>query len=198
MMDKKKIHIGTKMTEKQFVEKVDTFLCTNSYVRKAECYFGGDNDQLADVELVLESQCWPEGVPDHLFLEAKCHHSKDSQNTIHKLFGQLLKETNKNSVGRQEKSNCLGILIPTDGAEWKDSAGTIVRRGSGIDYYREGFNRIKQSVYFDFGRIVDARYVLAFSVYAQELSVFDWNGFYAGAKPISILTGRYRKRSGFP
>jgi hypothetical protein len=34
---------------------------------------------------------------------------------------------------------------------------------------------------------VDARYVLAFSVYAQELSVFDWDGFYAGEEPICIL-----------
>ena len=111
----------------------------NSYVRKADYHFDGDNGQSADVELVLESQHWPERMPSHLFLEANCHHSKDSPNTINKLFGQLLKETNKDLVGGQKKNYCLGILIPKDGAEWIDRAGAKVKRGSDVGYYREGF-----------------------------------------------------------
>jgi hypothetical protein len=182
------IYQGPKTSEKVFVNEVQSFLSAHDYIRRAECHFDGDNDEHADVELALETTRWPVGMPGTLLLEAKSHHSKDSPNTINKAFGQLLKEANKSPVMRAEREHCLGLLIPIDGATWNDSKGERINRGSGVEYYRTGFRRIDAAVFAGFGRLVDARYVLAFSVREQYLEVFNWEAFYAGDQPLARLT----------
>lgn len=178
---------GTKISEKLFVKEVQRFLSAYGYIRCAECHFDGDNDEQPDVELVLEAARWPAEMPGTLSLEAKSHHSKDAPNTINKAFGQLLKEANKSSAKQQQGENCLGLLIPIDGAKWVDSNGKPNNCGSGIEYYRNGFRRIDATVFAGFGRLVNARYVLAFSVHQQYLEVFDWDAFHAGKPPLTRL-----------
>lgn len=173
--------------EEKFVDEVRKFLCTSEYVTDSTCHFRGDSVGLADVELQLNGDLWPGGMPNHLILEAKTHHTKDSPNTINKIFGQLLTEASKL---RRKENYCLGILIPTDGAEWIDNNKKVNRRGSGIDYYRIAFNRIRANLFSEYGKLVDAKYVLAFSVEKQELTIFGWNEFYEGAMPIQVLVAR--------
>jgi hypothetical protein len=176
------------MSEQEFVDAVRSFLCRHGYIRRAECHFDGDSDVLADVELALEEKHWPAEMPGRLLLEAKSHHSLDSPNTINKAFGQLLKEANKSTNTRAQQSHCLGLLIPVDGAAWRNSKGNPVRRDSGIEYYRTGFQRIDAEIFAGFGRLVNARYVLAFSVHEQYLAVFGWDAFHAGDPPLARLT----------
>lgn len=178
---------GPKTSEKAFIKEVQCFLSAYGYIRCAECHFDGDNDERPDVELVLEAECWPDGMPTTLRLEAKSHHSKDAPNTINKVFGQLLKEANKSSTKQPEGGHCLGLLIPIDGAKWVDSKNKFNTCGSGIEYYRNGFRRIDFTVFAGFGRLVNARYVLAFSVSQQYLEVFSWDAFHAGTPPLTRL-----------
>ncbi|BBB66563.1 hypothetical protein UNDYM_2310 [Undibacterium sp. YM2] len=181
---------GPKTSEKEFISEVQRFLSANGYIQQDECHFDGDNDERADVELVLVTSRWPAEMPGALLLEAKSHHSKDSPNTINKAFGQLLKETNKSLVTRAQREHCLGLLIPIDGATWTDPKGESINRGSGIDYYRTGFQRIDADVFAGFGRLVNARYVLAFSVLNQYLEVFNWDAFHVGNQPLARLTAQ--------
>lgn len=178
---------GPKTTEAVFVKKLQCFLSAYGYIRCAECHFDGDDAERPDVELVLEAARWPAEMPTTLLLEAKSHHSKDAPNTINKAFGQLLKEANKSSAKQPDGGHCLGLLIPIDGAMWVDGKGKIMKCRSGIEYYRNGFQRIDATVFAGFGRLVNARYVLAFSVHQQYLEVFSWDAFHAGNPPLARL-----------
>jgi len=182
-------YVGLKMGEADFINATARFLCSLGFVREIECHFGRDSDTKADVELALDPSHWPTGMPGYLSLEAKSHHSKDSPNTINKAFGQLLKEAGKNSSRRGRPEHCLGLLIPIDGALWLDEREKLVRRGSGIEYYRNGFTRIDSEVFAGFGRLVNARYVLAFSDHYQRLEVYAWDTFHAAGEPLAILVG---------
>lgn len=175
--------------EAQLVDAVRQFLCTHGLVSEKDCHFDGDGEYMADVELMLSPGRWPEEMPLNLVLEAKSHHSKDSPNTVNKIFGQLMKESSKT---RTKKSFCLGLLIPTDGAQWKDGSGKTITRGSGIVYYQTAFKRIKANLFSEYGRLVNARYILAFSVSHQELCIFGWEDFYHGAKPLHTLVALRR------
>lgn len=188
MTSSRSSRVASKVTEVQLVSELRHFLVSNCLIRTRDSYFNGDSDEYADVELAVDKMRWPSGVPDYLILEAKSHHSKDSPNTINKIFGQLLKEANKSPAhGRRSSEFCLGILIPTDSAVWYDSNGKTVTRGSGVKYYRDGFRRIKQDTYNAFGKLVDARYVLAYSVRERQLAIYDWSGFYSEKEPLSVL-----------
>jgi hypothetical protein len=70
-----KMHRGQKTCEKTLICQVRRFLSANSYIRPAECHFGRDSDELADVESALESARWPAQMQGYLSLEAKSHHS---------------------------------------------------------------------------------------------------------------------------
>lgn len=181
------VYVGPKTSEEALVNELRRFLSAQGYIRQDECHFDGDSNELADVELALEELRWPAQMPGYLFLEAKSHHSKDSPNTINKAFGQLLKEASKSAVTRSRRDHCLGLLIPIDGATWTDGKGVPISRFSGIEYYRAGFQRINAAVFKGFGRLVNARYVLAFSVHEQYLAIFGWDAFHAGDPPLACL-----------
>ena len=183
------VHIGDKFSEKEFINATKEFLVRFGYVKATQCHFDGDNDELADIELVLEADLWPDEMPGNLILEVKSHHSTDSQNTINKIFGQLLKEASKGSLGRRAAC-CFGVLVPTDGATWRDQKNKLVKRGSGIHYYQAGFGRIKPELFSKFGSLVDARYIFAFSIANQDLQVFKWDDFHAKGDPIVTLGAR--------
>ena len=104
---------------------------------------------LADIEITLPSgQRWA--------IEAKSHKSNDRYNTIHKLFGELLKET-----GRDERDNCnIGVLIPE----------------CGIDFYKDGFRKIRRRKFVCFGILIPVRYVFSYGVYGVRHTF--WDRFY--------------------
>ena len=103
----------------------------------------------ADIEITLPSgQRWA--------IEAKSHKSNDSYNTIHKLFGELLKET-----GRDERDNCnIGVLIPE----------------CGIDFYKDGFRKIRRCKFVCFGILIPVRYVFSYGVSGVRHTF--WDRFY--------------------
>ena len=103
----------------------------------------------ADIEFTLPSgQRWA--------IEAKSDQSSDKHNTVHKLFGELLKET-----GRNERENCnIGVLIPE----------------SGIDFYRDSFRRIRKCKFTCFGILIPVHYV--FSYGESGVRHTSWNRFY--------------------
>lgn len=58
---------------------------TKILVLTKEVNFGADNGSYADIEYLANNG-------EYLIVEAKNHHSSDKHNTVHKLFGQLLKK----------------------------------------------------------------------------------------------------------
>lgn len=173
-----------KISEGQLVNLVRDFLLKKNLINNIESSFDDQRDTKADIELVLNSVEWNPHVPEvRLIIEAKSHHSKDSANTINKVFGQLMKETGKRSWNENKKS-CLAILIPADRGTWKDSKKKNVNRPSGIEYYQEGFSRINPVIFQQYGDLLRARYILVYSVEEEALSVFSWNGFYERRPPI--------------
>ena len=95
-----------KISENDLISAFAAFLLEGSFVNGNDSHFEGDSDESADIELALEKSKWPKEFPDYLLLEAKSHHSKDSPNTINKVFGQLLKETGKCATKRRPKGSC--------------------------------------------------------------------------------------------
>lgn len=104
----------------------------------------------ADIEITLPSgQRWA--------IEAKSHKSvTDQNNTVHKLFGELLKET-----GRNNRDNCnIGVLIPE----------------CGIDFYKERFRKIRRCKFVCFGILIPVRYVFSYGVSGVRHTF--WDRFY--------------------
>ena len=175
-----------KITENQLIENFQNFLISNDLVEKDKCHFSGDDDEHSDVELTLKlNESWEEIRNEKIFFEVKSHHSKDSQNTINKVFGQLLKETGKRKL--DEEKECLAILFPSESGKWTDSKGMETTKIEGEKYYRRGFSRINKEVFINFGTLVNVKYIFIFSSSAQILNVFEWENF-LNEDSCSILT----------
>lgn len=81
----------------------------------------------ADIEYVSDS-----GI--HWVIEAKTAETRNMQNEVHKVFGNLLKET-----GRNERDKCnYALLIPEESE----------------NYFRKGFGRINYKKYINFGKLI--------------------------------------------
>lgn len=102
-----------------------------------ETNFNCKSQTHADVEYTTK-----EGIC--LVIEAKTDKSSDRYNTIHKLFGNLLRETGRNREGKTVE---MGLLIPGD-----DEA---------LRFYRSGFERINSRAYREFGKLVGCEHVFA-------------------------------------
>ena len=91
-----------------------------------------------------------------LVIEAKSDDSTDKYNTVHKIFGELLKET-----GRTNRANCRhATLIPE----------------RAVDFYSRAFQSIAREKFFGFGRLipVDTVFLSAPSGVRQ----LTWEGLY--------------------
>ena len=78
----------------------------------------------------------------HWVIEAKSNDSGDAHNTVHKLFGELLKGT-----GKQNRKNVkYGILIPE----------------SGILFYSRKFQQIDRKRFIQFGKLIPVESVFTF------------------------------------
>ncbi len=101
--------------------------------------------KFADVEYIAVSGT-------HWVIEAKSHDSKDKYNTVHKIFGELLKET-----GKANRANCkYGVLLPAE-AE---------------GFYGTAFQSIAREKYIKFGDLVPVSAV--FLVGTSGLRVESW------------------------
>ncbi|WP_105172172.1 hypothetical protein [Pseudoalteromonas sp. T1lg24] len=110
--------------------------------------------QFADVEFVSISN-------KHWVIEAKSDDSKDRHNTVHKIFGELLKET-----GRDNRNNCrYAILIP----------------GSSVQFYSRAFQSINREKFIGFGDLIPVNCV--FTCNEHGISKMSWEALYDAYQP---------------
>ena len=136
-----------------FVEAIDEICNLNNLtLRKhnTSCW----SRSYADIEFTLSSeqseQCWA--------IEAKSNESSDNHNTVHKLFGELLKET-----GRNRGTNCnFAILIPKNG----------------IDFYHKRFRKIDRCKFFGFGWLIPIRTIFFYDHNSNSVEYTSWEQFY--------------------
>lgn len=108
----------------------------------------------ADIEFHSKS-----GV--HWVIEAKSHDSKDKHNTVHKIFGELLKET-----GRSDRAACkFAVLIPEDA----------------VHFYSRAFQSIAREKFLGFGKLVPVESVFTFG--AAGINELSWEDLYAAYEP---------------
>lgn len=83
--------------------------------------------KFADVEFESKSKI-------HWVIEAKSDDSKDKHNTVHKIFGELLKET-----GRTNRAECKHVVLLHESA---------------IDFYSRAFQSIDRDKFLGFGALI--------------------------------------------
>ena len=97
----------------------------------------------------------------HWVIEAKSNESKDRHNTVHKIFGELLKET-----GRTNRSDCRhAILIPE----------------SAVNFYSWAFQSIDREKFLGFGKLIPIDTVFTSS--ATSVGQLTWESLYDAHKP---------------
>lgn len=128
------------------------------------------NDDQLKIEDLINSKCKSKKHADiefiskqkiHWVIEAKSHESKDKYNTIHKIFGELLKET-----GRANRVNCQhAILIPA----------------AAVDFYSKAFQCINRSKFIGFGKLIPIDTV--FTSNSLGVRKLSWLELYDSHKP---------------
>ncbi len=97
----------------------------------------------------------------HWVIEAKSDDSKDKHNTVHKIFGELLKET-----GRTNRSNCRhAILIPE----------------SAVGFYSRAFQSIDRQKFLGFGTLIPIDAVFTSS--PDGVRQLTWQSLYDAHQP---------------
>jgi hypothetical protein len=103
----------------------------------------------ADVEFLSNSG-------HHWVIEAKSNDSDDAHNTVHKIFGELLKET-----GKENRDKCkFGLLIP----------------GNAKEFYSRLFQEIRKDKYIGFGKLIPIENV--FLCGSSGVTIVNWEGLY--------------------
>jgi hypothetical protein len=105
----------------------------------------------ADLEFITK-----EGA--YWVIEAKSHDSKDAHNTVHKIFGELLKETGR---PRDIHEIQYGVLLPYEG----------------LSFYSRLFRSIPRSKFVGFGQLIPISAVFSCSV-AAAVSEMSWEDLY--------------------
>lgn len=123
-----------------------------------------DNDDLC-IEKLINSNCRSKKYADvefeskaklHWVIEEKSDDSTDKHNTVHKIFGEVLKET-----GRTNRSNCRhAILIP-------DVA---------VDFYSRAFQSIDRTKFIGFECLIPIDTV--FTSNATGIRQLTWQELY--------------------
>jgi len=110
--------------------------------------------KFADVEFESETKL-------HWVIEAKSNDSEDKHNTVHKIFGELLKET-----GRTNRSNCRhAILVPE----------------AAVTFYSRAFQSIHREKFLGFGILIPIDTVFTSS--ASGVNQLTWESLYDANKP---------------
>ena len=127
-------------------------------------------DDTVKIDYVINTSCKSKNYADiefksktnqHWVIEAKSDDSKDKHNTVHKIFGELLKET-----GRTNRSNCRhAILIPE----------------SAVIFYSRAFQSIDRQKFLGFGKLIPIDTV--FTSNATVMRQLTWEALYDAYKP---------------
>lgn len=137
---------------------INRFLCLMHRAKSPELRIGCVHNSccqgqqpLADVEFTTKSgHRWA--------IEAKYGSKTDRPNEVHRLFGNLLRET-----GRERPAACqFGLLLP----------------GQLEEYYRNGVNRIPRCKFLAFGDLVPVARVYVLD--ADSVRYGNWGQFYDG------------------
>jgi len=115
-----------------------------------EFNFNCRSKKYADIEFISTSD-------SHWIIEAKSHKSKDAHNSVHKIFGELLKETGR---ARNHGLYKFGVLIPIDGR----------------NFYSRLFSVIPKEKFIAFGNIIPVSAI--FCLGEGEFVAYDWSSFY--------------------
>lgn len=108
----------------------------------------------ADVEFESASKI-------HWVIEAKSDASRDRYNTVHKIFGELLKET-----GRKNRDDCRhAILIPSNA----------------VLFYSRAFQAIHRDKFLGFGELIPVDTV--FTCNETGVDKISWEAFYDAYAP---------------
>ncbi len=123
------------------------------------------NDNQICIEKLINKNCKSKRFADvefeskakvHWVIEAKSNDSKDAPNTVHKIFGELLKET-----GRTNRANCRqAILIPE----------------SAVQFYSRAFQSIDREKYIAFGELMPIDTV--FTSCSTRVRKITWKSLY--------------------
>jgi len=134
---------------------------------------GSDTNEFADIEYTSSES----GL---IAIEAKTHDTSNAPNTVHMVFGQLLREHGKTNPERERNPASFGILIP---AETPTSINAP--NEAGVNYYQRRFRNIPRDKFFKFGTLVNARYVFVFKrTQPLLLEIYSWEGFYDKDAPL--------------
>ncbi len=127
-------------------------------------------DENLKIGSVINSNCKSKKFADiefksktnlHWVIEAKSDDSKARYNTVHKIFGEVLKET-----GRTNRSNCRhAILIPE----------------SAVAFYSRAFQSIDREKFLGFGALIPIDTVFISS--ASGVRRLTWETLYDAHKP---------------
>ena len=97
----------------------------------------------------------------HWVIEAKSNESGDAHNTVHKVFGELLKET-----GKKNRDNAkFGILLPE----------------TGILFYSRKVQQIDRARFIGFGELIPVESVFIFG--ESGIRQIEWCDLYDANKP---------------
>lgn len=121
------------------------------------------------IELLLNNNCKSRTFADvefisktnvHWVIEAKSNESSDRYNTVHKVFGDLLKET-----GRPNRKNCrYAILLPK----------------SALEFYSKSFQSIAKDKFVGFSKLIPINTV--FLCGQSEIQEITWRELYEAHK----------------
>lgn len=127
------------------------------------------SDDSIKMEAIINTNCKSRNFADvefksvtnlHWVIEAKSNDSRDRHNTVHKIFGELLKET-----GKTNRSYCkFAILIPE----------------SAVTFYSRAFQSIDRDKFIGFGNLVPIDTVFTSS--ADGVKVLTWASLYDAYK----------------
>lgn len=100
-------------------------------------------------------------------IEAKSHMSKDAYNAVHKIFGELLKETGRDTSSK--KITKYGLLI--------DGRYCPTKKIFGKDFFMKCFSCINYDKYKSFGTIIPIENIFVFNITNDSVENISWNNF---------------------
>lgn len=103
----------------------------------------------------------------HWRIEAKSHMSKDAYNAVHKIFGELLKETGRTPIS-DEVLVKYGILL--------DGRHSFITKMRGKEFFKKYFQCIEFEKYKKFGLLIPVEKIIIYTQ-GSPIITYGWNEF---------------------